>query len=284
MRRPKIIALAVLALAAVFVWYIVFTQSEGKLKVVFLNVGQGDATFIETPSGIQILIDGGAGSRVLGELSRIMSLYDRSIDVVVATHTDADHIGGLTEVLRRYDVSMVIENGMTADTKIWRELDELIRDEGSMRYTAVAGQRLVLGGGAHLDILGPMTGEREALTSKANDVMIVSRLVYGENEVLLTGDIERDDEVRLVASGVDLQSDVLKVAHHGSKNSSTDLFLERVRPTVAVISVGESNRYGHPSKEALDRLRKIGARLLRTDTGGRIKITLDGKTATLDGL
>ncbi|MEK7630601.1 MAG: ComEC/Rec2 family competence protein [Patescibacteria group bacterium] len=269
-KRWKIVVLISLSFVAIAIWYVVLTRSDGKLKIVFLNIGQGDAIFIETPTGAQILIDGGAGSRVLGELAAVMPIYDRSIDVVIATHTDADHIGGLTEVLRRYDVSMVIENGMTADTKIWRELDALIKDEGSVRHIAVAGQRLVLGGGAHLDILGPAFGERDEPTSKANDVMIVTRLVYGQSEVLLTGDIERDDEIRLLASGVDLQSDVLKVAHHGSKNSSTDLFLQRVAPDVAVISVGESNRYGHPHKEALDRLAKTGARLLRTDINGRL--------------
>ncbi len=278
MSRLKVIVLVTLAFATVFVWYIVFTKPDGKLKIVFLNVGQGDATFIETPSGARILIDGGSGSRVLGELARVMPFYDRQIDVVIATHTDADHIGGLTEVLRRYDVGMMIENGMTVDTRIWRELDELIHDEESARHTAVAGERLVLGGGAYLDILGPMVGEHEKLAAKANDVMIVSRLVYGENEVLLTGDIERDDEVRLVASGIDMQSDILKVAHHGSKNSSTDLFLARALPKIAIVSAGEENRYGHPHQETLDRVAKIGARLLRTDIDGRLCFVADGKS------
>ena len=276
MKYWKIIVLTILTLAAIFVWHIVFTQSEGKLKIVFLNIGQGDAIFIETPAGTQILIDGGAGSRVLGELASVMSLYDRSIDIVIATHTDADHIGGLTEVLRRYDVSMVIENGMTADTKIWRELDKLIRDEGSVRHIALAGEQLILGDGVRLDIFGPAKDERDASTSKANDVMVVMRLVYGESEILLTGDIERDDEIRLLASGVDLQSDVLKVAHHGSKNSSTDLFLSRVSPAIAVISVGENNRYGHPNKETLARLAKTGARILRTDIDGRFCFATSG--------
>ncbi len=276
MDRWKIIVLVILSFMSVLIWRAVFAQSDGQLKVVILNVGQGDAIFIETPTGTQVLIDGGAGSRVLGELAGVMSFYDRSIDIVIATHTDADHIGGLAEVLQRYDVATVIENGMTADTAIWREFDGLIDDEGSVRHTAIAGQSLALGGGARLDILGPAKGERDELTSKANDVMIVSRLVYGQSEVLFTGDIERDDEVRLALSGTNIQSDMLKVAHHGSKNSSTNLFMDRVRPAIAVISVGENNRYGHPHKEAIDRIVKTGARILRTDIDGRACFSSNG--------
>ncbi|MEK7650135.1 MAG: MBL fold metallo-hydrolase [Patescibacteria group bacterium] len=277
MERQKGFILIILVTVAVFAWYVVFAESEHKLKVVFLNVGQGDAIFIETPSGAQVLIDGGAGARVLGELAAVMPLYDRQIDMVMATHTDADHIGGLTEVLRRYDVGTVIENGIVADTAIWRELRALIADEEAGRHVATAGDRLILGGGAFIDILGPASGERDQPQSKANDVMIVSRLVYGEDEILLAGDIERDDEVRLALSGINLQSDILKVAHHGSKNSSTDLFLERVNPKVAVVSAGESNRYGHPHKEALDRILKVGAELFRTDRDGRLCFISDGR-------
>jgi len=283
MQRAKVIILSTLALGAIFVWYVVFTQRDAALKIIFLNVGQGDAIFIETPSGTQVLIDGGAGSRVLGELAAVMPFYDRQVDIVIATHTDADHIGGLAEVLRRYDVGMVIENGMSADTNIWREFDQLIGDEGSVRHAATAGERLVLDDGVYLDILGPAPGERDAPQSKANDVMIVSRIVYGEQSVLFTGDIERDDEVRLVRSGIDLESDILKVAHHGSKNSSTDLFLNSVRPQIAVISTGESNWYGHPHKEALERITKTGTRLLRTDIDGRVGFVLRGVGEAIDG-
>jgi competence protein ComEC len=141
----------------------------------------------------------------------------------------------------------------------------------------------VLGDGVYLDILGPALGEFSNPTAKANDVMVVGRLVYGADSVFLAGDIEREDEIRLARSGVDMKSDILKVAHHGSKTSSLKVLLDRIRPQLAVISVGESNRYGHPHREVFDRLAAIGARVLRTDIDGRVEMILDGMAGGLDG-
>ena len=272
--------LAVLAMPAFFVWYLVFSTTPGALTVSFLDVGQGDAIFIQTPAGQQLLIDGGPGRRVLSELSRVMPALDRSIDIVVATHTDLDHLGGLVEVLKRYDIGQVLESGLRVDSGHFVLWDKELQTLNTIRHVAHAGERILLDSGAYIDVLGPAPQDYENLSDKANETMIVLRLVYGETEFLLTGDIERGDELRLVSGSMDIKSDVLKVAHHGSRFSTTDLFLEEVAPQFAVISVGGNNRYGHPHAETLGRIQKTSAHLLRTDLEGPITFTSDGKSVT----
>ncbi len=269
--------LGALAIAAFFVWYAVFASASGELMISFLDVGQGDAIFIETPKGQQILVDGGSGRRVLSELSRVMPALDRSIDLVISTHADLDHLGGLVEVLRRYRVEAALENGLKKETDAYPMWDKEIRLANTPRHIVRAGLRIVLDSGAYIDILGPLEDD-----DKPNGMMVVARLVYGETEFLLTGDLEREDELRLLASGLDVKSDVLKVAHHGSRFSTTDLFLEKVAPEYAVISVGSQNRYGHPHSETLERLAHTSARILRTDTNGRITLVSDGASIRVE--
>lgn len=273
----KIILLCLLLIAS-FVWYAVFAESRDRLEVAILNVGQGDAIFIETPSGNQILIDGGSGSRVLSELGRVMPAYDRSIDLVIATHTDRDHIGGLVEVLKKYRVGTIIENGYPAETGVYKELENAIASGHIPREIVRVGDRVIISQGAALDILGPFPEDFNPAPKKANEVMIVSRLVYGGNTFLFMGDIEKRDELRLAKSGLNIKSDVLKIAHHGSRYSSTDEFLAAVRPRYSVISVGARNSYGHPHPEALERMRALGTTLFRTDIDGRITFESDGNT------
>jgi competence protein ComEC len=270
------VTLGVLALTAAFIWYAIFTQPNGMLTVSFLDVGQGDAIFIETPSGNQILIDGGYGRAVLSQLGHVMPGYDKSIDLVIATHTDSDHLGGLVEVLGRFEVALVIENGFESDSGLTSEWNKLLTDNNIERATVSAGDNFELDDGVFLEILGPVPEDFENDLDEPNEVMIISRLVYGETEFLFTGDIERGDELRLANSDYDLTSDVLKVAHHGSKNSTTDLFLEAVNPQYTIVSSGSRNNYGHPSKETISRLANIGALIFRTDTDGRITFVSDG--------
>lgn len=277
MGRRKPYALLCLGGIALLVWYAVFSESREGLEVVFLNVGQGDAIFIQAPSGVQALIDGGAGTRVLGELARVMPFYDRSLDMVIATHSDLDHIGGLVEVLDRYAVSAVFDNGVAADTAVWRAWDAAMRQQGVEYHSLRAGERIILEDGIYLDVLGPSVGEQQTVSDTANDVMVVLKLVFDESSLLLTGDMERTDEIRLVQSGADLESDVLKIAHHGSRTSSTDLLLARVQPRLAVISVGDGNRYGHPHRETLERLANRSIPVLRTDVEGRIHLVSYGE-------
>jgi len=273
--------LVVLALGAGFVWNNVFSSSPGVLTVSFLDVGQGDATFIETPNGTQILIDGGYGKKVLSELGRIMPGHDKSLDMVIATHTDSDHLGGLVEVLQRYEVEGVIENGFRDDSSLLQEWDDEIVKQNITSRSVQAGDRFVLDEGVYLEILGPFAEDINPMPKEPNEVMVVSRLVYGETEFLLMGDIERPDEIRLASSQKDIASDVLKVAHHGSKYSSTDLFLEKVQPQYSIVSAGVKNNYGHPHPETLERLAAVGGTLFRTDQQSRITLVSDGKTISV---
>jgi competence protein ComEC len=272
----------ILLSASSFVWYAVLTRPDGLLAVSFFNIGQGDAIFIETPSGNQVLIDGGPGRKILMELSDVMPVYDKSIDLIISTHTDFDHLAGLVEVLKRYDVGMVLENGFTADTKIYKEWEKLLADKKIPRGVVRAGDRINLDRDGTLNILGPVPEDFIPPPQQANEVMVVSQLVYGNNKFLFPGDIEKGDEIRLVHSSYDISSNILKVAHHGSKYSSTDLFLESVAPQYEIISAGDNNRYCHPHAETLARLKLLGAQLYRTDIDGRITLKSDGTYITIE--
>ncbi|MBI4692335.1 MAG: MBL fold metallo-hydrolase [Candidatus Terrybacteria bacterium] len=271
--------LCLLVLACFFVWYAVYAENRQGLEVYFLDVGQGDAIFIETSNGNQILIDAGPNRQVLRELSKVMPFYDRSIDVVMESHPDSDHIGGLPEVLGRYDVTLVIESGVGSDNAVYVETEKIISEKRIKKILARRGMQINLGDGAHLDILFP---DRDISGLDTNDASIVARLIYGENEFLFTGDSPKKMEKYLVsldgnppAGG--LQSDVLKLGHHGSKTSSSEEFLGYVKPLYAVISAGKNNRYGHPHQEILERLNQFKIPYLRTDEKGIIKIKTDGE-------
>ncbi len=255
-------------------------SGSGMLTVSFLDVGQGDAIYIEGPNGNQILVDGGAGPSVLRELGAVMPFYDRSIDAVVGTHPDKDHIGGLSSVLARYDVRFFIDPGLPNDTAAWRALETAVRERGVERKTARRGMKVVLGGGAVLDILFP---DRDMAGADTNDASIVARLSFSNQSFLLTGDSPKKIEEYLVRSNAEvLASDVLKVGHHGSHTSTGERFLAAVRPSYAIISAGKDNSYGHPHKEVLDLLARFGIHVESTAERGRITFKTDGKTLTLE--
>ena len=269
--------LFVLALfgGAVLVWYAVFAESRSGLMVAFLDVGQGDAILIETSTGRQILIDGGPNKKVLQELSKIMPFYDRSIDVVIVTHPDGDHIGGLPEVLKRYNVDLVIESGVESDTAVSKAFENLIEEKNIKKVLARRGMRLVLGNNAYMLVLFPIG---DVAGWDTNDASIVAKLVYGKTSYLFTGDSPQKIENYLVfVEKENLDVDVLKAGHHGSKTSSSESFVGYASPEYAIISAGKNNRYGHPHKEVLDILGKFGAKILRTDESGTIKIKSDGE-------
>jgi len=237
------------------------------LCVVFLDVGQGDSIFIQSPTGVQMLIDGGRGSAVLRPLSSVMGFFDKTIDYVLITHPDADHIGGLVSVFDRYDVGGVIRTEAESGSAVWRAVHE--RLEGDV-YIARRTQVYDLGGGATLSILFP-SGDFSALDR--NESSIVARLVYGESEFLFMGDAPVATEEALLTDTI--QSDVLKVGHHGSKTSTSKAFVARVSPEYAVISAGADNPYGHPHSEVLETL--LGSIIKNTADEGSIFMVSDGK-------
>jgi len=251
---------------------------DGRLHVHVLDVGQGDAIFIRTPSGRQVLIDGGPGpSLLLSRLGRCMPFWDRSLDLLVLTHPDGDHITGLVGVLERYRVEAVLTREVGCQEAICERWRQLLEDGEMTVHHGEAGLAIELEEGVTMAVLHPgaelMGGE------DFNDNSLVTRLSYGQVSLLLTGDIEARAEERLLAGDADLRSTVLKVAHHGACTSSTAAFLEAVDPEVAVISVGEENDFGHPCDEVVARLEGVlgeDERLFRTDRDGTLEVVSDG--------
>lgn len=245
-----------------------------KLCVTFLDVGQGDATLIESPTGTQLLIDGGRGSAILRELGAVMGFWDRDLDFVLATHPDADHIGGLVDVLKRYQVKNFIRNDNASDTPVYKLLESLINKEGRDVFYARRGQQYDLGAGVKFEILFP---EIEMKDAESNTSSIVGKLTYGSSTFILTGDSPKSIEEYLVLTeGENLQSQVLKVGHHGSRTSTSELFLEEVAPTYAVISSGKDNQYGHPHLEVIDLLFNKRVETFNTAEVGRVMFISDG--------
>jgi beta-lactamase superfamily II metal-dependent hydrolase len=247
------------------------------MEVSFIDVGQGDGIYIKGPTGRQMIIDSGRDRSMLRGLGARMGLFDRTIDLAVETHPDADHIGGFPAVFSRYQIKEFMSPNIPNTTTPTLALtDAISREPGITTITAKRGMRIELGGGAYADILFPDRGmENETVT---NDGSIGMRLVYGDASFMLTGDMPSPVEDWLVRlDGTTLESDVLKAGHHGSKFSTDDLWLAAVKPSVVVISAGKDNPYGHPAPETLGRIRNEGAAIVSTMDDGTITFVTDGK-------
>jgi len=257
------------------VWPAIFQNIPGRFLVVnFFDVGQGDAIFIETLNRRQVLIDGGPDNAVMEKLGKEMPFFDREIDLVILTHPDADHLAGLISVAENFQIGQVLTNGSKSDSLFYQKWMELLDKKDVPIETAKAGQLIDLGGGIALKVLWPDYSQIGKFSSSdGNNLSVVVQLVYQQAEVLLTGDIEKKAENFLVRQD-GLESDVLKVAHHGSKNSSSFDFIEAVSPRFSVISVGADNRFGHPYSLVLEILKKTD--ILRTDISGDIEMKTDG--------
>jgi len=277
-KNAKYYFLGLLLVAAVFVWYAVFRESREGLEVDFLDVGQGDAIFIQAPNGNQILLDGGPNKKVLNQLSKVMPFYDRSIDLIIESHPDNDHIEGFIDALKKYNIGAIMESGVMVDTPVYQELEKTAKDKNIQKVLAKRGMRINLGDGIFIDVLLPTVNNPNF---SPHDGMVVLKLNYGKNSFLLAGDMEEKMEKYLISIDKNLTSNVLKIGHHGSKTSTSEAFLGYVSPEYAVISVGKDNRYGHPTQEVLDRLNRFGIKILRTDEKGTIKIKSDGGSLQL---
>lgn len=272
-RKISRIILAILAVVAILSWTAVFASGDNKLRIYFYDVGQGDAIYIRTLAGQDVLIDGGPDATILTKLGQDMPFYDRKIELVILTHPHADHVAGLIDVLKRYKVDQILSTGVEYNTATHGKWKDIVQEKNVPVKTARAGQKIKLGQ-AGMDILYPVDRLTGKKIGNLNNTSIVSRLVYGKNSALFTGDIEIEAERELLNNQTYLKSDILKVSHHGSKTSTLEPFLEAVDPEYAIISVGK-NRYGHPHKEVLERLKEI--RLFRTDLDGDVECILDGE-------
>ncbi len=269
--------LGALALAAALAWWAVLSQPHGRLTVSIMDVGQGDAIFVHSPEGHQILIDGGPSAQAAMEaLGRELPFWDRSLDLVVLTHPEEDHLVGLVRVLERYDVEQVMAGPIDTDSAAYGEWQRLIAEKDIAYVEASAGAWADLGDGAILRVLGPPEGGLQDAEADLNNNSLVLKLSWGRLSFLLTGDLETEGEDALLDSRQDLRAAVLKVPHHGAANSSSEPFLDAVQPTVAVISVGEDNTFRHPAFETLERLRDT--LLYRTDQHGRVRLSTDGQS------
>lgn len=280
MRRSARILLATLcalALVTGLIWSAVFAEdSGGMLTVTFFDVGQGDSIFIKAPSGRQALVDGGLGRAVLRSLTHVVPWHDRHLDVVVATHPDADHIGGLVDVLSRYDVSYIVRSSVEGDTATAQALMDSIRQGGAEEVIAQRGQLIDLGLGAYIEILFP---DRPLPAVETNTGSVVSRVVYGATAFMLTGDAPDEIENYLTwLDGTDLHSNVLKAGHHGSKTSSGPLFLGFATPEYGVFSRGCTNKYSHPAPDTVARFKQFGIPTLDTCTDSAVTFVSDGHT------
>lgn len=270
---PRILFLLLFACATLFLWLL---PTQRNLQVSFLDVGQGDAIFVQGPTGIQMLVDAGPPDiSVLRELGSVMPFYDRSLDAIVATHPDQDHIGGIPDVFDRYHVGTFLEPGIPNDTKAAKATDASVLQSGVTDMYARRGMRLILGGGAYADILFP---DRDVSKLETNAGSIVMRVVYGKSSFLLTGDSPQVIEKYLVSlDGGKLKSAVLKAGHHGSNTSSAEVFVKTVDPEYGVFSRGCTNRYGHPAQVIIDLFSRLSVRALDT-CEGRVVFLSNGLT------
>jgi competence protein ComEC len=244
------------------------------LTVTFLDVGQGDAILVETPDGVQLLIDGGPDNTVLRRLAHELPWFDTSLDMVLGTHPDKDHIGGLVDVLKRYKVNKIITTENTGETMVASSFQKELLGEGVPVEMARAGQVYQLGASTTITIFAPANNP-EMLES--NTASIVARLSYGEIDFMLTGDAPSSIEAYLVKTyGEELRSEVLKLGHHGSKTSSSDEFLDTVTPRYAVVSAGKDNSYGHPHQNVVAAVLARTITLLSTADAGSITFETNG--------
>jgi competence protein ComEC len=269
MRRYSLAAVAGSLVVAVAWFSVRPAGGPGDLIITFLDVGQGDAVLITTPNGRQILVDGGAsGIGVAQEIGAVMPHWDRRLDYVVLTHPQQDHMAGLVEVGRRFDVGVVIESGATNTTEAF----ELYTSEFRERETWRAGQATTIDG-VEIAVLWPPAGRFEY---ELNNTSLVLRLEYGGTILLLTGDIQSEAQEAMLASGAAIDADVLKVPHHGAA-TSTEAFFDAVSADLAIISAGAGNRFGHPLDETIEAL--APATVVRTDERGRVTVVVaeDGR-------
>lgn len=274
-KNIKLYLLFGLLILNIFIWSVIFGEESEILRVAFLDVGQGDAVFIQAPNGNQVLIDSGVNKKVLRELGKVMPFYDRSIDMLIATHPDKDHIGGFPDILKRYKVDFLLHSGRESESAIYGEVVQLTGLAGVRTVEARRGMVVVLDDDVHLNILFP---DREVPELESNTASVIAQLVYGETEFMLTGDSPKAIENYLVMlDGESLESDVLKVGHHGSKTSSANAFIGFVQPKYSVISAGKDNKYGHPHEEVLETLGQFGSAILSTQDKGLIVFESDGE-------
>jgi competence protein ComEC len=257
--------------------------TQGRLQIYALDVGQGDSALIITPEGKSVLIDAGPPQAADEVVAALRKRDVRSLDLAVATHPHADHIGGMRQVIENFGVKNFLDSDQDYPSKEYQRMLLALDEKGIKLIPAKKGMKFDLDSGVALEVLNP-PGKPQWITevrrggSVENANSVVLRLSYGNFSMLFTGDAETETEDLMMKSGVPLRAQVLKVGHHGSRYATSARFLDAVAPEAAVISCGADNRYGHPARQTLDRLQKAGVKVYRTDLNGDIAIVSDGNT------
>lgn len=250
-----------------------FQYNNEDLIVHFVDIGQGDSIFIQFPNGETSLID--AGPKVSSDIivNYLKEMKVEKIDYIIATHPHEDHIGGLPEVIKNFEIGKIYMPDKTANTTIFKRLLSEIKSKDLKVNIPSAGEFIIDNNDLKYQVLAP-NGDKYDNT---NDYSIVSKITFKDNSFLFTGDAEKISEKEMVEKGYDLTANVLKVGHHGSSTSTTEEFLRKVGPAYGVISLAKDNKYGHPHKETMELLNKNGIKVLRTDELGNIIIKSNGK-------
>jgi len=283
--RERLILLSLLIITAV-VWWQVWQVLQRDLSVTFVDVGQGDCIIIHAPNGRSILIDGGgrrgqySSSDNIGRWMVVPALYRegiRHLDAIIVTHPDADHVGGLTEVIEQIPTDMMLTNGAENSSDLYERLLETARQHNIKLIPAQAGQAFNIAPGIRAEILHPPAAGLIDSENDENNNSTVVRLSYDEIDFLLVGDLQFEGEATLISEYPDIASEVLKVGHHGSMDSTSQEFITEIHPDWAIISVGDANPYGHPHEEALKRIKPEVKKVFRTDRNGSIIMYTDGR-------
>lgn len=246
------------------------------LHVYILDIGQGDSILIRTPLQQNILVDGGPDDRVIQRISQILPFYEKTIDLIVLTHPHADHVNGLVDVLKRYNVKTVLLTGASYNYPGYVEFLNLINQKKIQVVMANPKQDLKLGN-ILLDIIYPLESISGRSFENLNNSSMVFRLFHGSRKFYFTGDLELAGEENLLKSGLDLRADFLKAGHHGSRTSSSEALLDSIRPLYAGISCGIDNTFKHPHPETIKHLQARGISIYRTDLDGTVEAISDGK-------
>ncbi len=256
-----------------FVWYqILFARPNQNAELYFLDVGQGDGELIVLSNNVKILIDGGPNNKILEELNYVSRPTDRYIDLVILSHPQADHFGGLIDVLKRYKVGAFISPGRSGLAQSFKDLEKIIQENKIPTIALGEGDKINYLN-AHFDILLPSLNLLQS--AEPNDWGLAIKITSGGTKALFAGDIDSKTEESLALKH-DLDIDVLKVNHHGSRFSSSKNFLEKITPKIAVIEVGR-NSYGHPAEQTLKNLASVGSQIFRTDRDGTIKLLINNQ-------
>lgn len=276
--KKIVFLLAAGVLVVGYIWF-VYTPENNNLVVTFLNIGQGDSTIIRTSQGETILIDGGPDRTILSKLAKYIPWAERTIDLMILSHPHADHLTGLNYVLERYKVRHVLMTDAVHTTPEYFRFLELLKEKNIPITLATTGKKFMFSDGVVIEVIWPNETFVDRKLSDLNDSSIVDKLVYGSSSIIFTGDTPAANEQAILRAGLDVRAQILKVAHQGSKTSSTKEFIQAVAPEVAIIPVGP-NSYGHPHKEVVDRLNELVPLVLRTDEEGDITFVSNGQTFT----